>query len=55
VAAHGGITKRDVQGGVGDADPVTAASAGDDDRIAAVFGEGFQDVGRVHHDRAPLV
>jgi hypothetical protein len=56
MTAHGGVSKRDIQCGVADLDPMAAAAARNHDRIAPVFsadlfGEEFHNIGCVHHDR----
>jgi hypothetical protein len=50
MAAHRRVAELDVERlVVAEVDPVAAATAGDQDRVAAVGGEGSHHVGGVHH------
>ena len=40
-------------GGAGQLDPITAAAAGHDDRVAAMRAEGFERLGDAHHRVGP--
>ena len=49
MTAHRRIAQRQVHDGIGNGRPMPAAAPRNHDRIAAMFGEDFQHIGRVHH------